>query len=198
VTPVNTFSAQRVVVKDNLALLAGLWNNTLTVVQRAAWAVFAANVKSTNALGAQISLSALNWYIRFNSVRLQASVARVDAAPVIWELASLTIPVPTITNLGTTASVAYTVTAGTDDWAREVGGYLLIYVGRPFSPGRAQQVGGYRYAGKVSGAVSPPTSPAVITLPFATGPTGSKQQFRFLSLRGDGRSSPSFPVVGTV
>jgi hypothetical protein len=197
-TPVNTFSSFRTAVKDNVGTLAGLWNSVVTAAQRAAWGVFAVNVPSTNSLGASIQLSGLNWYIKFNSYRLQAGVTRIDVAPVIFELASLTLPVPTITALGTTVSVAYTVTAGTDDWAREVGGYLLVYASRPFSPGRAQQKGGFRYAGKVSGAATPPTSPAVVTLPFASGPSGSKQQFQFVAVRADGRSSPVFPVVGTV
>lgn len=197
-TPVNTFSAFREAVKDNVAILATLWSNTLTVAQRTAWGVFATNVTAVNALGASINLSAINWYIKFNAYRLQASVARVDTAPVVFELASLTLPVPTITALGTTASIAYTVTAGTDDWAREAGGYLLVYASRPFSPGRAQQKGGFRYAGKVTGAATPPTSPAVVTLPFASGPSGSKQEFQFVAVRADGRSSPVFPVVGTV
>lgn len=196
--PVNPNTSFQQAVRNNLSLLQTRFANTLTSAQRTAWATFAFNVPVTNAMGDTIKLTGQMWYVKANSLRLQSSLAPVDTAPVIFDLASLTQPVPTLTALGTTVSMAYTVTAGTDDWAREVGGALLIYASRSQNLTKNFFNGPYRFAGKVAGAVTPPTSPAVITLPFAAGSTGQKIYFRAISVRADGRPSPTLTFPGVV
>lgn len=193
--PTNPNTAFQVAMRDYLSQLSTSWGQTLTALQRTAWATFAANVSWVDALGQSINLDGRNWYIKCNSIRLQASVAIVTAAPTVFQMATLTLPVPTITAAGTTVSVAYT---NTDGWAGEVGGYLLVFASRPMNASVNFFKGPYRFAGKVSGAATPPTSPAVITLPFPSGPAGSKQFFRFVAVRADGRPSPDFRVTGTV
>lgn len=197
-TPTNPNTAQQQAVRNAMSQLQTRFAQTLTAAQRAAWAVFAVNVPVVNTLGDSINLTGQQWYIKSNVLRLQASVAAVDAGPTVFELATLTLPVPTITAAGTTVSLAFSTGASTDQWANEAGGYLLLYASRPQNPTINYFKGPYRFAAKVTGAASPPTSPAVITLPFVSGPTGSKQFFRAVAVRADGRPSPDLFLVGTV
>lgn len=196
--PVNPNTSQQQAVRNALSQLQTRFAQTLTATQRTNWAVFAANVPITNSMGNTVHLTGQQWYVRANVPRLQASVAIVDSPPTIFELATLTLPVPTLTALGTTVSLAYTVTAGSDDWAREAGGYLLLFASKPQNVTKNFFAGPYRFAGKVTGAATPPTSPAVITLPFTAGPSGSKIFFRAYATRADGRPSPVLSFPGLV
>lgn len=190
--PVNVNSAQQQVLRNAMSSLTTAWLTTVTALQRTGWATFAANVPWVDALGASHNLSAINWYVKMNSLRAQSGLTRIDAPPTIFELGTLTPPVPTIVAAGTTASIAYT---NTDSWAGEVGGALLVYASRPQNATKNFFSGPYRYAGKVAGAGTPPTSPFVATLPWSIGPAGSKMFFRFVSVRADGRPSASFRVT---
>lgn len=193
--PTNGRSAQQQAIRNAITTLATRWGQTLTAGQRTAWETFAANVPITDTLGEPRNVTGLDWYVKANSYRIQSGVAVVDAGPVVFEMATATLPVPTIVAAGTTSSVAYT---NTDAWAGEVGGYMLVYASRAQNGSINSSAGiSYRYAGKVSGAGTPPTSPAVITLPFSIGPAGSKMFFRFVALRADGRPSGPFRNTGT-
>jgi hypothetical protein len=193
--PVNPSTPFQEVVRNAIATLTSRWTSVVTLNQRAAWATFAQNITITNPLGDTGLNAALGWYCACNVPRIQAGVTVVDAGPTIYTLATLTPPVCTITAAGTTVSVAFT---NTDGWANEAGGYMLVYASRPQSPGINFFAGPYRFAGKITGAATPPTSPSVITLPFPSGPTGSKQFFQVRSVRADGRISAPFRLVSTV
>ena len=193
--PVNTNSAQQQVIRNAMGVLAARWNQTLTVAQRTGWETFAANVPIVDTLGDSRTISGKAWYIKANTLRIQAGVTVVDAPPTLFEFATLSLPSFVITPASTTASMSFT---NTDAWAGEVGGYLLVYGSRAQNASRNFWNGPYRYAGKVSGAATPPTSPATITLPFASGPTGSKQFFRVVAVRADGRPSATFRLASTV
>lgn len=192
--PVNPQTAFQNVIRNLMGSLQAMYP-TLTGAQRNAWYVYSENMTFPNALGLQIRYTAQNCYVMLNTPRLQAGLSRIDNAPVVFELATLTPPVPTITAAGTTVSVAYT---NTDGWATESGGALLVYASKPQNLTINYFKGPYRFAGKVVGAASPPTSPAVITLPFVTGPTGSKQMFNFVAVRADGRISSGFRVAASI
>lgn len=187
--PVNPNTSQQQAVRNALASLQVTFANTLTSAQRTGWQTYAANTPVTNSLGASITLTGQQMFVKCNTLRLQAGVAAITAPPGVYGLAALTIPVPTIVAAGTTASVAFT---NTDAWAGEAGGYLLVYASRPM-PGTINYFKGpYRYAGKVTGAGTPPTSPSVITLPFTIGSAGTRMGFRFVAVRADGRPSPEY------
>jgi hypothetical protein len=113
-------------------------------------------------------------------------VAVVDAGPTTYGLPTFTTPVPTIVAAGTTVSLAFT---NTDAWAIAAGGYLLLFASRPQNATINFFKGPFRFAGKVTGAATPPTSPAVITLPFPIGPATSKMFFRAVAIGADGRKS---------
>ena len=168
----------------------------LSAAVRTAWATFAAQMPITNRLGATIHISGQNWFIKCNSLRLQAGVAAITAAPTIFESVALTLPVPTVTASSTTCSLAFT---NTDAWATEAGGYLLVFAGLPLNPTRGYYGGPYRYCGKVTGATpTAPTTPQSITLPWTAGAAGSKMGFRFIAIRADGRVSMPFRILCTV
>lgn len=186
VVPTNPNSSFQQTMRNALSTLQTRFLTTVTAAQRLAWQTYAQNTPVTNKLGASVLLTANQWYVACNSLRLQAGVAIVDAGPVTFGLPTLTLPVPTIVAAGTTVSVAYT---NTDSWANEVGGELLVFASRAQNATINFFKGPYRFAGKVNGAGTPPTSPAVITLPFPIGPVTSKMFFRFVALRADGRKS---------
>lgn len=192
--PTNPNTVQQQALRNAVGQLTTAWSQTLDDAQRAAWATFAANVPLLDALGQSRTISALAWYVKANSLRLQSGLSRIDDGPVVYELATLTLPVVALTASGTTASLTFT---NTDDWANEVGGALLVYASRAQSGTINFFNGPYRYAGRVNGAASPPTSPATITLPFVTGPAGSKQFFRIVAVRADGRPSSPFRIYDT-
>lgn len=192
--PTNPNSAQQQVMRNAIGALTTSWLAVLTAAQRTGWSTFAANVPVLDTLGQARTIPPLSWYIKANSLRLQVGLSRIDNAPGIYELATMTLPVPTIVAAGTTVSVAFT---NTDAWAGEVGGALLVYASRPQNATKNFFVGPYRFAGRINGAVSPPTSPAVVTLPFTIGPAGSKMMFKFIAVRADGRPSATFRVTAT-
>lgn len=192
--PTNPNTSFQQVMRNAMGALTTRWLTTLTALQRTGWGTFAANVPIVDALGQSRTISALAWYIKANSLRLQSGLSVVDAPPIIFELATLTLPVPTIVAAGTTSSLAFT---NTDAWAGEVGGALLVYASRPQNATKNFFNGPYRYAGRVNGAGTPPTSPAVITLPYSIAGTGSKMFFKFISVRADGRPSATFRVAAT-
>lgn len=192
--PVNPNTAQQQAVRDYLSQLQVRFSNTLTSAQRTGWQTYATNTPVTDALGKSITLTGQQMYVKCNVPRLQAGVAAIDVPPGLYGLAGLTLPVPTIVAAGTTVSVAFT---NTDAWANEVGGYLLVYASRPFGNTVNYFKGPYRFAGKVAGAGTPPTTPAVITLPFVIGSATTKMGFRFAAVRADGRPSPELFSTAT-
>jgi len=189
--PTDPNTVQQQALRNAMGQLSTAWFATLTQAQRDAWAVFATNVPLIDSLGQSRTIPPLSWYQKANSIRLQSGLGRIDAGPVIYELATLTLPVVTLTPAGSTASMAFT---NTDLWANEVGGALLVYASRPQNVTINFFKGPYRFAGRINGAASPPTSPQVITLPFVSGPAGSKQFFKVIAVRADGRPSATFRI----
>lgn len=185
--PVNPNTAQQQAVRNALSSLQVIFSNTLTTAQRTGWQTYATNTPVTDVLGDSITLTGQQMFVKCNTLRSQAGLTIITAPPGVYGLAAITIPVPTITAAGTTASVAFT---NTDAWAGEVGGALLVYASRPMGATINYFKGPYRFAGKVAGAATPPTSPSVITLPFTIGSAGTKMGFRFVAVRADGRPSP--------
>lgn len=189
--PTNPNSVQQQAVRNAMGQISAAWVSTLTEAQRVGWATFSENCPCIDRLGQSRTIGGLAWYQKANILRLQAGLSRIDAPPTTYALATLTLPVVTLTPSAATASLAFT---NTDAWAGEVGGALLVFAGRPQNPSINSFQGPYRYAGKVSGAGTPPTTPATITLPFTTGIAGSKMFFRVVAVRADGRPSAAFRI----
>lgn len=187
--PTNPNTDRQVVVRNYVRGLAIGWANTLTQVQRDAWDLYAANVSWTNALGQTISLTGLNHYIRSNVPRLQCSLARIDAAPVVFNIAAAE------QNLGATASEATQLVIisfdDTHEWCDENGGFQVFFMGRPVN-GSIKFFGSpFRLLGCSEGDdTTPPTSPltgiAVPNWPIAE---GQRVWIRSRIGRADGRLS---------
>lgn len=189
--PVNTNTVYQQAVRNLVAQLASAWSTILTSTQRDQWTAYANAVPYVNALGEPINVSGLAMYIACNVPRMQAGLTRVDAGPSVLVLPTLTIPAYTVT-APSTGSLAFT---NTDAWAGEVGGALLLRTSPGTAVTRNYYKGPYRYAGKVSGAVAPPTSPASIAPAFAV-VAGQRVHYTVRAVRADGRvSGPLFLAV---
>jgi len=193
--PTNPNSSFQQAMRNAMSQLTTAWLATLNTVQRTGWTTFAANVPILDALGQSRTISALAWYIKANSLRLQVGLARIDNAPVVFELATLTLPVHTIAGSANTDSVAFT---NTDGWAGEVGGSLLLYFSRAQNATKNFFAGPYRFGGRINGAVVPPTSPQVVTMPFFSGLAGSKIFVKLMCVRADGRPSAVYRQAVTI
>ncbi len=191
VVPVNPATARQVSVRNALAQLSTRWRDTLTAGQRSAWETYAENTPVTDALGAGITLTGLNWYVACNTLRLQAGLAVVDDGPIVFGLATMSPVSGVLTASDDTVAVTF---VNTDDWAGEVGGALLVYGSIGKSPTINFFKGPYRYANKIAGAVSPPASPADIVLVDNIA-AGQKVFLKAVALRADGRFSAPFRLA---
>lgn len=187
--PTNPKTLQQQAVRNGLQLTSNAWSATLTSAQRDAWNTYAFNVPMVDSLGESRKVSGNAMYNRSNVIRIQAGLTSVAAGPTTFTLATLTNP--TVSGVASTGVLTVGFT-NTDTWATAVGGALLVYVSRPQSVGVTFFKGPYRYAGRVNGAVVPPTSPSTaITSPFALA-AGQRVFVRILATNADGRLSAAW------
>lgn len=193
--PVNPGTPQQSAVRALLAQLTSLWSTTLTAVQREAWDTYALNVPLPNPLGEPRNVGGLGMYIRSNVGRLQAALARVDAAPTLFNLGDYTAPtIVSVTSVGAAISVGFTVG---DDWVGEDGSSMLLYTSRQQSASINFFKNPYRLAGQINGEVmTPPTSPFALTGAFPVA-VGNQTFVRAVVTRADGRLSAEFRTGGT-
>lgn len=185
--PVNPGSGFQQAVRTIFGNLATAWQ-VITPAQRAAWATYAANVPVLNRLGDPIVLTGQQMYIRCNSARMQAGLARVDAGPIVFAMDSLSPVTITPTDTG---EILITAFLNTDDWANEDTGALLVYGSRQMAPTINYHRGPYRFAGKIDGnSVTPPTTPASTIISPHELDAGNVVFARVLSVRADARISP--------
>jgi len=195
--PVNPNTLQQQAVRNYMASRSAAWGSVLTQGQRDGWEAYADQVLLTDALGEPRKATGLNHYVRCNVPRMQAAMAGspLQVAPAIFDMGSYTNPVLGVVDQSdSTASIAYT---NTDAWAIAVGGAMLVHASAGQSPGTAYFKGPYRYAGKVLGAVVPPTSPYACPLPFAV-QVGQRVFVKLTFVQVDGRLSSPFRTGGLV
>lgn len=183
--PVNPNTARQVAVRNAVRSISIAWQITLSQAQRDAWDVYADNVTWLNPLGQTIKLTGLNHFIRSNSPRVISGIARIDAAPVIFNIATADLA------LAATASEAtqdYTINGDpAGAWIGEADAWQFYYAGLPQNASRNYFGGPYRFLTAVPGA-GPPPFPVVIATgyPFAD---GQRLWVRSRVARGDGRLS---------
>lgn len=183
--PVNPNTARQVVVRNAARSISIAWQNVLTQVQRDAWNVYAANVSWTNKLGDTVNLTGLNHYLRCNAPRVQSGIARIDAAPVIFTLATAELAL-----VASASEATQVVTLDGDPaaaWVGEADAWQFFYMGLPQNGGIGFFGGPYRLLTAVPGAGPPPfpALPAAV-FPFAE---GNRLWIRSRIARGDGRLS---------
>lgn len=186
--PTNPKTLQQQAVRNGLQLTSNAWSATLTAANRNAWNTYATNVPMTDSLGESRNISGNSMYNRSNVPRIQAGLTSVAAGPTTFTLATLTNP--SVTGVASTGVVSVTFT-NTDAWATAIGGALLIYISRPQSVGVTFFKGPYQYAGRINGAVSPPTSPGTVTSPFALA-AGQRVFVQIRATNADGRLSAAW------
>ena len=195
--PVNPNTLQQQAVRNYMAARSAAWGSVLTQAQRDSWEAYADQVLLADALGEPRKATGLNHYVRCNVPRMQAAMAGspLQVGPATFDLGSYTNPVLGVVDASdATASIAYT---NTDAWAIAVGGAMLVYASAGQSPACAYFKGPYRYAGKVLGAVVPPTSPYACPLPFAV-QAGQRVFVKLSFIQVDGRLSSPFRTGGLV
>lgn len=162
-TPTDPSSGRQQIIRGIMSFLSSYWIDTLSQLQRDAWNQYGDNVDMTNRLGETIKLSGQQHFLRSNVGCVQAGIAVNPTAPTIFNLGTYTPPTISEANADEEIDVAFNAA---DPWAIADGGFLLVYVGSPQSPGIGYFKGPWRYGGKVVGAVIPPTSPEEIESPF--------------------------------
>lgn len=194
--PTNPNSAYQQAIRSIVASLTSYWRNNLSEAERFAWDTYAENVPLLDPLGEPRNIGGLGHFNRSNVARLnttQPDLAQVDAAPTIFNLGDFTVPGGlTISSGAGTASMPFT---NTDDWAGEVGGACIGFGSRAQNASINFYKGPYRYMGVILGAVVPPASPKVWTMPFPVA-VGQKFFMRCVFVRADGRVSSTFRTGG--
>jgi hypothetical protein len=188
---VNPNSDRQSAIRSIVADVAAFWSDTLTIAQRAAWAVFGAAVPAKNKLGETIYLTGFNQFVKSNIALVNGGQAMVATGPTVLELP------------GEDTSFAATIDAGTgkisltfDDtkaWLDEDGAQLIVQMGLPKAPGVNFFGGPWRHAGVLEGdETTPVTSPdASLDVPYPVG-DGQKVWCRAKIQRADGRLSDWF------
>jgi len=189
VVPVNPNTERQVQARSRMSLLTNLWNTTLTPAERDGWNSYAANVPMLNRLGQTIYVTGFNMYIRTNSLVLQAGLTRVDTPPGLF-LKGESDPTFAITVSEATQLISVAFDNALD-WAGEVGGALMVFAGSPVMTALNFFGGPWKYAGKVVGAVVPPTSPVTIACPQQV-LEDQKLWVQARVVRADGRVSDPF------
>jgi len=151
-------------VRSAMTSLAPYWGSDLSQAQRNGWDSYAAAVAMTNRLGETVYLTGQQHFLRCNVSRIQASMVVLDDAPTVYDLGTYTAPILSAADTTPQIDIDFN---NADAWAIAVGGQMLVYVGHDQGAGRKFYKGPWRYAGKISGAVSPPSSPATIASPYS-------------------------------
>lgn len=187
--PVNPGSLFQQVVRALLAGLTSEWNSVLTPAQRDGWDQYALNVPMSDTLGEPRNVGGVAMYVRSNVPRLQAALPGVLDAPTEFNLGDFTLPVIASITAPTALSLGFT---DTDEWANEDDSAMIISGSRGNNASINYFKGPYRLADSILGdAITAPTSPAAIVLPFTLA-AGQKAFIQGRVSRADGRLSSPF------
>lgn len=185
--PVNPQTSRQVAARNRVKALASAWQNILTQGQRDAWDLYADTVGWLNKLGESVHLTGLNMYVRTNAIALQATLARIDAAPTNFTLAVAEQALDGSASEATqNATMIYDDTA---TWDNETGACQVFYCGSPVNSGISFFNGPWRLMTFVHGVTGAPVaSPVVGTYQY---PIADGQRLHVYSriMRADGRLS---------
>lgn len=164
-SPTNPNTALQSAVRSIFATLTNAWWDVLTLAQRAAWEDLAAANPIINQLGQSITLSGLNMYMRYNQLRVIAEVAREDDAPLAF-VESAADPAFALADADSGGNTIEATFDDTLDWCDVDGDTMIVFMGKPVSPGRSKFHGPWRTQALIVGdALAPPTSDADLGTP---------------------------------
>lgn len=192
--PTNPNSAGQVAARSRVGTLQARFRLTLTAVQKAAWAVYAANTNVIDRLGNSVTLTAQNWYLKANSIRMQGGFGFADAGPTTFALSTLSPLFGTVTASSTNLLMSWNQV---DDWqgATTTAG-VNIYTSRPQNATVNYFTGPYFFCGTIRSTAASGT--VGLALPFVAGPAGTKIFIRAVATAVDGRPSSVFRTPLTV
>jgi len=182
--PVNPGSIAQTDIRTHFSNAATQWKMTLDDMQRQSWNEYAAAVPKIDPLGDTIFLTGFNWYVAVNSLRGFLGMTPLEQGPVTYNQTVLSMVSFTADATADEFSVTFN---NADEWAIAVGGRLVLFIGGPTNFTRFFFKGPFSFIGTVSGAVVPPTSPAVV--PFDGIAADVKYWLRAIALSVDGRLS---------
>lgn len=198
--PVNPNTIRQQEVRAALTALVQAWDTILTQVQRDAWDLYGDNTPVLNTLGDPIILTGQQQYIRSNTPRIQAALARVDTAPVVFDTNSPVVAVPTYTVDAGVVEIAATITPAADG-----AGTSFLYVGRPQNVGRKFYKGPYQLAAVqafADNAVTVPfnrdTANPLVWFSEILPTVGMNLPIRIRNSYGDGRLSAPFELFAII
>lgn len=192
--PTNPATAGQVAARARVGTLQARFRLTLTAVQKAAWAVFAENTNVIDRLGNSVLLTAQNWYLKANTIRMQGGFGFADAAPTTFALSTLSPLFGTVTASSTNLLMSWNQV---DDWQGNTStAGVNIYASRPQNPTINYFTGPYFFAGTIRSTAGSGT--VGLALPFVAGPTGTKIFIRAVATAVDGRPSSVFRAPLTV
>jgi len=194
VIPTDQNSDRQSAIRQIMSDLMSHWNDNLTVLQREAWATYAANVTILNRFGDPITIPGISWFAGCNVQRVNVPLDRIDDAPIIFNR-GVGDDLIDVSASEATQQFSVSFNAGLD-WVDEDQSALLVYASRPQNPSMEFFKGPYRLAGFIEGdGVAPPASPQVLDSPFPF-VEGQKIFYRFVITRADARYTPSMFLSG--
>lgn len=183
-TPTNPRTPQQQVIRNATRTLAPQWSHTLTQDQRDAWAVYASEVRVVNRLGDSTFLSGIAWFLRCNVPRIQAGLATILDAPIIFNVGEGT-DFPSIFTTANSFNVNASLNTAAAAWNDTTSNNrLLLYASRPMNGGINFFNGPYQFVGAFPPST---TNQFAATLPFAAGDTTSQMRFAWRVSYADGR-----------
>ena len=157
--PTNPNTALQQEVRSIWSVLTNAWWDVLTTDQRDEWDDLAIANPQLNKLGQEITISGMNMYVMFNQQRLVADKLREDDAPISF-LKSAADTAFTLDDADSGGQTIEGLFNDGADWTVLDEGALLLFLGKPVSPGRSRFHGPWRTLGVVDGnATTSPTSP---------------------------------------
>lgn len=185
--PTNPGTTFQSTVRDAFASLTDKWFNLLTPSQRSAWEVYATNVRVTNRIGEQITLSGLSMFVRNQTARVAAGQEAVLDGPTDFTNGLFLFSGPdNATEAAQTVDFQFNSDPGLSPWSGEVGSFLLCYLSRPQNASINYFKGPYRFSGLQQGDPVPPVSPLTVNAPFPF-VAGQKLFWRQVVTQIDGR-----------
>lgn len=181
--PTNPNSSRQQATRAQLGSFAGKWSNDLTQAQRDAWNAFAQAHTIKNALGEDIFINGINWWIMFNTRLFDAGLAGQAWPPILMAPPSLTTfscDISAANTVDVTFTPAMGVAEGIQLWQT--------------LPGSAGQTPNFKQARLVGYSPLAQASPWAATLPFGV---QSGSQAVFYGIRYDDTGQVSVPLVHT-
>jgi hypothetical protein len=181
--PTNPNSVRQQATRNAFALWAGNWTNALTQEFRDQWNTYAQNHTIEDALGQDIHINGISWYIMLNSRLFDAGFGTNSGPPPGAEpggYTTFTVDISALNTVDVTFSAAHAPTEAMQLWMT--------------LPGTAGQTPNFKQARLVGYSPLEQASPWAATLPFAV---VSGTQSTFYGKRMNANGQVSVPLVDT-